>query len=207
SVIGERIGASGSDNIINAIPSMQFVVIIFFVGAFVLRFAFPSFSQEGRASWVLGSSPIDLRQVFFQKLKLHLFLSFAIGGLASVMFFIRSSDILAGLELAAFSGIFQWFIFLPTVLLVSITTAVIGLSLGIVFVNFKIEDPQLMSTSLPGMFLVFTFLILGFLGAVSIYQVILGSYFYLILLYLLSCMFSLLSVVYALKALKKIEFV
>lgn len=210
SVMGDRLGARTAGDlgdVAHLIPALQFAVIIFFIGAFVLRFVFPSFSQEGRASWILGSSPIDLRELFFQKMKLHLSLSALIGGLASVLFFSRSTDILSDPIFTAFPVDFQMLVFLPSVLIFSLVVAMIGLSLGVIFVNFKIEDPQLMSTSLPGLLLVLVFLGLGALGAAAMYQFILGTFVYLMILNFVAPMLAVASVAWALKALKKIEFV
>ena len=206
SVIGDHLETRGGGEMAGILPSLQLAVILFFVGAFVIRFVFPAFSQEGRASWILGSSPINLRELFFQKMKVYTILGSAIVVLGSVMFFANSPDILASPIFSDVVAGFQWIIFLPSVLILSAAVVIAGLSLGVVFVNFEIEDPQLMSTSLPGMSLVLAFLLAGFMGGFALYEFILGTSVYLLVLLPVVAALAAISVIYALRALGRIEF-
>ncbi len=61
------------------LQSLQFIVAIYFICAFTLRFVFPSFSLEKKTAWILASAPLNFKKIFFGK---HLFFSlFFVAGL------------------------------------------------------------------------------------------------------------------------------
>lgn len=157
-------GTDELDRVGLIIIATQFSVISFFVGAFVLRFVFPAFSQEGPAAWILGSAPIDIAEIFLQKIKFYSLINILLVTTAALFFYfnLETMDIeISILEAVAFLG---------SILILTITVTIIGLGLGVKFVNFQIEDPQLMGTSLPGLALVGLVLFFGLVGGALFYQ-------------------------------------
>lgn len=151
--------------------STQFGVIMFFINAFILRFAFPSFSQENDTGWVIGSAPINLRKIFFAKYKLYVIL-FTIISLVSLSFYISVLSIpIIPILITAFMTIIG---------VMSLTMA--GLAMGVIFVNFHTDDPQKLSTSAPGIGFTIFALLYSIFGAYFLYQMlILESYFIFII--------------------------
>jgi ABC-2 type transport system permease protein len=132
----------------------QFAVITYFVSMFVLRFAFPAFSSERRTAWILGAAPLDLSMVFTAKLR---FFTILFSTLA-VLFALLNT------LLAPFSAT----LITALLLLLCIATLFLttyGLSLGAIFPNFESDDPETLSTTMPGLGFIFGALLYGALGA------------------------------------------
>ena len=138
--------------------SLQFMTMVFFISAFVLRFAFPSFSAEGKTFWILGSAPIDFKKIFFGKCVFFstLFVSL---GLATALL---NAAILG---LPVLGSIVVLFSFAVSIFFLT----VFGLSLGALFLNLETDDPEILSTSLPGLFFILISLIYGASVTVSMY--------------------------------------
>lgn len=178
------------------ISSMQLGIILFFVSAIILRFVFPSFSQESKTSWIIGSSPINLKKVYKEKL---IFFSISVLMASVIAFLIHFLPF--GLRIEA---LIAAAILIPSV----ITLVIIGLSMGVVFINFRTVDPQKISTSGSG---------IGFVLISLLYSSISGFLYYIILTtgkyYLLIFPFIALAIIYkiskkiAFKKLKEIEFI
>src|SRR3989344_761736 len=138
--------------------SIQFATMIFFISAFVLRFAFPSFSTERKTIWILGSAPVDFGSVFYGKFLFFgsLFLLFGLStGFLNAS--ILGIPLLASFLILSFFGI-------------AVTTLVeCGLALGAVFPNFETDDPEVLSTSLPGLGFVAGSFFYGAAAAGSLY--------------------------------------
>ncbi len=122
-----------------SVPAIQLVMILYFVCAFILRFVFPSFSEEGRTAWIIGSAPIDLMSVFWSKYRFYAFCGFLLSSFSLLLYiFPLGVDLIMSLKLFVFS----FFSVLTLVML--------GLSFGVFFANFNTDDPSLLSTSGPG---------------------------------------------------------
>ena len=190
------LGANRQESLAGPTPSLQIGIILFFISALVLRFVFPSLSQEGDTSWILGSSPIDFRKIFKVK---SLFYTGILGliSLAALSFYIIPLSV--PLEVALIS--------IVIVLTGVVTLTRVGSSMGAIFINFKTNDPQKLSTSPAGIGFILISLIYSALGAYSAYELFLRENYYLIIAFIiLSVILYQLSNIKALKTLKRIEF-
>jgi ABC-2 type transport system permease protein len=149
-------GHAGLGSLQPTLQALQFLVTVYFVSTFVLRFVFPSFSMESRTAWIIASAPLDLRKVMYAKLAFYSLLLMVLGCVMGGIniYFLQLPLSFAIMSIVAFV--------LSIVCLVTL-----GLMLGIVFPNFDTDDPQILSTSLPG--LVFIFLALGYGGVGSLF--------------------------------------
>lgn len=135
---------------IAVMESIQLATAVYFVSAFILRFAFPAFSGEGRTAWILGSAPLRMRSVFWSKFSFYASLFLILG----VVF--------CGLNfLVIKAAIVQWPAFVAFALLTIIFLVAFGLGLGAIFPNFESDDPEVLSTSLPGLGFIFGSLLYG----------------------------------------------
>jgi len=112
----------------------------YFLTAFALRFVFPAMSLEGRAAWVLFSSPVRLTRLVGAKLALAIgvltvtVVPIAVAGMLRLV-----RDPLLVLTSAAF-----------LVMMVA-TTATLLLALGAAWPNFREPNPEALSTSGSGL--------------------------------------------------------
>ena len=155
------------------LQALQVLTVVYFVGAFVLRFAFPAFSVERKTAWIIGSAPLDLGKVFLAK---FYFFSALFVILALTVGLINSWILSLPLPVA---GLFL--IFVGTVVIVLVA---LGLGLGALFPSFETDDPQVLSTSLPGLVFVVLALAYGALGAFLLYQFLIGGTLTYVLLFL-----------------------
>jgi hypothetical protein len=139
-------------NIIALIQSLQAATTVFFTSTFALRFVLPSFSSDHRMAWIMGTSPVAPRRIYFSKLGFYA-IAFLVLGIAVG---IANATIL-GISLVA-EGTFLLFI---AVMIVGITA--FALSLGALFPNTESDDPEIVSMSFAG--LGFTFISLAYGGA------------------------------------------
>jgi hypothetical protein len=138
-------------NIIAYLQALQAATTVFFTSTFALRFALPSFSSDHRMAWIMGTSPVAPRRIFFSKLGFYIitFLILGIGvGIANAS--------LLGISLVAEGT----FLLLLAVMIVVITAFALGV--GALFPDTESDDPEVVSTSLPG--LGFTFISLAYGG-------------------------------------------
>jgi hypothetical protein len=138
---------------------LQFISVLYFVTMFVLRFVFPSFSAERSTSWIAAMSPVALREIFVAKLVFFggIFTSFA-------LFFALVNVWALGLPLEAD---------LPVLAMMIIGTLLIttfGLALSAMFPNTETDDPERLSTTLPGIGFMLGALVLIGVGAFSVHQ-------------------------------------
>ncbi len=192
------IGIGDSQDIINVgiTPSLQLAVILFFASSFCLRFIFPSFSQEGSTSWMIGSAPINLKKVFLTKYKFYSFLLIIAGFISLFLYIIPLS--------VAFSVSFVLFLAITIGIL---TLVMISLSMGVIFINFETTDPQKLSTSPAGIIFILISLLYGGAGAVFIYYLFLTqNCLYFFFFFLLSLILFLSFKFFAIKSLKELEF-
>lgn len=135
----------------------QFAVVMYFVSMFVLRFAFPSLSSERKTAWLIAAAPLDLGTVFVSKLRFFVLL-FSFLAIA----FALVNAVVAGLS-AVLTALLLLVLVLATLFLTTY-----GLSLGAIFPNFESDDPEVLSTTIPGLGFIFGALLYGALGAYAI---------------------------------------
>jgi hypothetical protein len=126
----------------------------YFLTAFGLRFVFPSTSLEGRAAWVLFSSPLPLRRLLAARLGLSVaLLAIAVVPIALVGTLRLTED---PRLIATVTGL---------LLCVTATTATLLLAFGTVWPDFRETSADALSTSGGG--LAATVLCLVYVGAVG----------------------------------------
>lgn len=140
------------------LQSLQFIIAIYFICSFSLRFVFPAFSVEKKTSWVLGSAPLSFKRIFFGK---YFFYSAFFVLLGLLMSYINIS-ILNLPTLIAF--------YLVTLLLTTTLFVVtFALSFGAVFPSGESDDPEVVTTSMPGLLFTAFSLSYGALCAWTLY--------------------------------------
>lgn len=155
---------SGSSSLLLIIEPLQFLVTLYFVATACLRFVFPAFSSERRSAWLIASSPLDLRQLLFAKTSLFSIL-FTLSGL------VISAVNFSLLELRITTSSYTDLL----LALAIITLVQLSLCLGVWFPNFDTDDPEVLSTSLPGLFLIALSLIYAGLGSLSLRSYLQGD--------------------------------
>lgn len=136
--------------------TFQVAAAIYFVNMFVLRFVFPSFSMEQKMYWVVESAPIDGSKTFLARASFHVpFMTF-LGLLFSLLNTITIT--------LSFS---EHVLVLGIIGIASATVTLYGLALGALFPNFETDDPEFLSTSLPGLTFIFTSVLYGGCAAVA----------------------------------------
>ncbi len=146
------------------LQGMEFVIALYFIAAFTLRFVFPSFSAEKKILWILGTAPLDFKKLFFGKYFFYL------------VFFSLLGFLMQSLSMSALAVPLASLPLLLTLFLISVIFIVtLGLSMGALFPSFESDDPEVISTSLPG--LSFTLLSLCFasLSSALLYLSLLGK--------------------------------
>ena len=157
----QRYEADISQKII-LLQAIQFIIAVYFISAFTLRFVFPSFSVEKKTSWILASSPLSFKKIFFSK---YLFYTLFFVLLGTIMSYINILVLHVPFENALFSVL----LFVSVV----IFTVTFGLSLGALFPSLETDDPETISTSMPGLFFTALALIYGALSDFILYQALL----------------------------------
>jgi hypothetical protein len=146
-----------TENVPGMIGMLQFASVLYFIAMFVLRFAFPSFSAERKSSWLTAMAPIDLRAVYTAKL-LFFSIIFSVFAVA----FMLANAFAVGLAVP---------LSLPIIVLVLLGTyflTTFGLSLGAIYPNTETDDPERLSTTMPGIGFIFGALAYGGCGAWAI---------------------------------------
>lgn len=141
--------------------AIQFIIAIYFICSFALRFVFPSFSVEKKTMWIVGSAPLSFTKMFFSKYLFYTTFFIALGGMMSYV----NTRIL---NLAFTYTTYSMSLFIVTVVFI-ITLA---LSLGALFPSTETDDPEAISTSMPGLFFTALSLIYGALSAGVLYVTI-----------------------------------
>jgi Tfp pilus assembly protein PilO len=176
--------------------AIQLTIVLFFITAFIVRFVFPSFSQESDTSWIMGSAPIKMSKVFYGKYKIFSLVLVLLGILSLLLYIIP-------LQVSLFLSIL-----LNLVTLISILTlTMLGLALGTIYINFESNDPNELSTSAPG--IMFMILALAYIAlATYLFYLSISSFLYfpLIILTFISIIIIIITKRLALKALEKMEY-
>lgn len=140
------------------LQALQFIAAVYFICSFTLRFVFPVFSLEKKTAWILASAPLSFKRIYFGK---YLFYSLFFVAVGIFMSYINISILNLPFAHAAYS-----ILLFVTVVIFTVT---LGLSLGAIFPNFETDDPEAISTSMPGLFFTALSLIYGALGAGVLY--------------------------------------
>ena len=173
--------------------AIQLALIAYFISMFALRFAFPSFSEEKKAGWIVESSPLPLRGVFLSKW-------YFFCGLFSVLAVVFA--LLNGSIIGLTAVMMPVVIMLTVVVTVTITT--FALSLGAIFPNPETDDPEVLSTSLPGLSFIILSLCYGGLGGLVFYEYLSGEGFLPVMLFVATSLLSLpVLTLYAARALRR----
>lgn len=137
---------------------LQYIIAIYFISSFTLRFVFPSFSIEKKTMWILGSAPLNFKKIFFGKYFFYTSFFVVLGVLMSYL----QSIIIHTSLLHAF---YSMMLFIVTIVFI----VTLGLSFGALFPNTKTDDPEQISTSMPGLFFTALALIYGALSDWMLY--------------------------------------
>lgn len=140
---------------------IQYIIAIYFISSFVLRFAFPSFSMERKTAWILASAPVSFARIFFGK---YLFYASFFVILGSLMSYIN----IKVLGLSFTHGAYGTLLLASTIIFI----VTLGLTLGALFPNYETDDPEIISTSMTGLFFTGVALIYGALSDWTLYRLI-----------------------------------
>ena len=195
-VIKRSSGGAGIGTFPLFIQALEVGVIGYFLAAFALRFAFPTFSTERGTAWIVGASPLSLRHIYFGKL---LFFCSFFGVLSIVVALLHSY--LLGLSAGSAGGL------VVLAFVIGVTITVFAVTLGVLFPDFETTDPQDLSTSLPGLAFVFSTVLYGGLGSWAFFQLLsLKELWPVLLFFSLSLLAAWLCMVLSLQKLKTFEF-
>ncbi len=138
--------------------ALQFIIAVYFICSFSLRFVFPSFSVEKKTAWILGSAPLSFIRIFFSK---YLFYVVFFVLLGSGMGYVNTLI----LNLPFTFALYSLSLFIVTVIFI----VTLALSLGALFPSTETDDPEAISTSMPGLFFTALSLIYGGFSALVLY--------------------------------------
>jgi hypothetical protein len=163
---------------------IQYIIAIYFMSAFTLRFVFPSFSVEKKTAWILASAPLNFKKIFFGK---YLFYSIFFVSLGVLMSFINSGV----LGLSFTHAFYLMLLFITTIIFI----VTVGIVLGALFPSTETDDPEAISTSMSGLSFTALALIYGAISDGVLYLTLTqGSVLYL----LIFVVFTLLTVLFLL---------
>ncbi|MDX1645520.1 MAG: hypothetical protein R3304_00140 [Longimicrobiales bacterium] len=133
---GERV----SFLLINAVSFLNMGLAGFVVAAIAARFVFPAMSVEGRMMWLLGSSPVDVRSVFWSK--------YWVG---TVPLLVLAVPLIVGTNVVLQASPF--ILGLTTVTMIGITFALTAMALGFgaLYPNYDTENVAEIPTSFGGL--------------------------------------------------------
>jgi hypothetical protein len=138
------------------------MIAIYFICSFTLRFVFPSFSVERKTKWILGSAPLSFKKIFMGK---YVFYTSLFVFLGLLMNYVTSSL----LKLSFTYTLYTMSLFAVTV----IGVVTIGLFLGALYPSRDTDDPEVISTTMPGLFFTALSLLYGSLSSWILYQALL----------------------------------
>lgn len=126
--------------LINAVSFLNLGLAGFVVAAIAARFVFPAMSIEGRMMWLMQSSPVDIRTIFWSK--------YWVG---TVPLLIVALPLIVGTNLVLQASTFV--LVLTTVTMVGITFALTALALGFgaLYPNYDTENVAEIPTSFGGL--------------------------------------------------------
>jgi hypothetical protein len=138
SILKRNVHKYGSDISSKAdiLQILHYSIAVYFICAFVLRFVFPAFSTDKKTAWILASSPVNMKKLFYSK------------------YFFYSSFFL---------------LLIPLFIVTTLFIVTSGLSFGALFPNKESDDPEQISTSMPGLFFTASALLFGALSDAILY--------------------------------------
>lgn len=160
-VLSKNIGRYAPDisDRIAILQALQFMIAVYFMSSFTLRFVFPSFSVEKKTAWILRSAPLGIKKIFLGK---YFFFTTFFVTLGLCMSYTSSMVLNVSFERALTSTV----LFIVTTLFV--VTA--GLCLGALFPSQETDDPESVTTSMSGLFFTGFALMYGGLATWVLYQ-------------------------------------
>jgi len=143
--------------LINAVSFLNLGLAGFVVAAIAARFVFPAMSIEGRVMWLVRSSPVDIRTIFWSK--------YWTGTLPLLLV---SLPLIVGTNLVLQASPF--ILALTTLTMIGITFALTALALGLgaLYPNYETENIAEIPTSFGG--LLFMMVAICYLGGVVILE-------------------------------------
>jgi hypothetical protein len=147
------------------IGSIEFAIAVYFISAFSVRFVFPSYSLDTKTAWITKTAPYSKRKIFISK---YLFFVGLFTLISLVMSFFNSGVLHTPLYASL----------ITTSMLVVICMFIVMTSLvaGLFFQVTDSEDPEVISTSMPGIILTLILLIVGFTGSLILFYSSSSSY-------------------------------
>ena len=112
----------------------------FILATLSVRFVFPNFSLEGKSFWVIASSPMPLRRVFWEKFWSAFLIFLLISEILAIV-----SNVMLGLR-----GILMVLTFI-SVLLMSVSLTSLSVGMGAIYPRFDERNPGKIASSVGGM--------------------------------------------------------
>jgi ABC-2 type transport system permease protein len=153
---------------------LQYMIALYFICSFTLRFVFTSFSIEKNTRWILASAPLSIRKIFLGKYFFYSTFFIILGLLMGY-----GSVLALGITLT--HGFYLVTLFLTT--LIAVVT--FGLSMGALYPSFETDDPEIISTSMPGLIFTGIALLYSALSAYVLYLMLVKDLALLLPLYIL----------------------
>ena len=153
----------------NTIAFLNIGLAGFVLSSLGVRFLFPTISAEGRAFWIIKSSPVGLRKILWVKFFFYLAPMLTLG-----LFLVVMTNRLLGLELVIS--------LVSTVTMVFLTVGITSLSIGmgVVYADFKEVDPNRAFTGFGGLLtMIYAALVVAaviLLEAYPVYRIVLAGY-------------------------------
>jgi ABC-2 type transport system permease protein len=143
--------------LVNVVAFLNLGLAGFVVAAVAARFIFPAMSLEGRMTWLLRSSPLDPRLLFWSK-----YWTGTLPLLAVALPLIVITNLLLGVDP------FLFWLSLGTMVSVTLALSALALTFGAIFPNYETENPAEIPTSFGG--LLFMMTAVAYLAAVIVLQ-------------------------------------
>lgn len=144
-------GEAGTEDVTARLVAFSLLATGYFLTTVALRFVFPALSLEGGAAWILFTSPIRLRGLFWARLAVYSAAGFA--GLGTLAL---AGGVRLGLSPLGFA------LFAAELALMSLTIMTVALALGVCWPDFRGRSAEALATSAGG--LLTTALCLGYVA-------------------------------------------
>jgi hypothetical protein len=148
---------------LTSLPDFLFAIVfavgMYFVSALVLRFVFPTFSAERKVAWILGVAPISIWKITIGKVMVYTGLFTFMGSILLIANYLL-------LDLDTGKIIEFWIVFTISVLF----TILLATYLSIRYPNRYSDDPEILSTTLPGLVFTALALLVSFIVSWAIYR-------------------------------------
>lgn len=136
---------------------LNMALAAFITSAVAVRFVYPSISLEGRAFWILKTSPVTLRQVWWTKFWVNL-----------VPLLILSQVLVVATNVYLRVNLFTMWLSVGTLFVIVFAIVALGLAVGATYPRFEAENAAKVAASMGG--LVYMILALSFIFAVVLLQ-------------------------------------